>query len=123
MGIVGRYIDALSDKQRDRVIEAQGWCWQFSNLAGCHCLVGHAEAYVGHAATDSAHDEAGELLRISYDQNGWLVYDKVPELFDRFGQDRIVRLCKARAAKGNAPDERVVFLYGSTLLTTGAPKP
>ena len=53
----------------------------------------------------------GELTRTSlvprtstYSGLPWTpVYNRVPDLFDRFGKDRIVRLCKARAAKANAP--------------------
>lgn len=44
MGILGAYLDGLSDGARDRVIEAQDWCIAAVTGAGdARCLVGHAE--------------------------------------------------------------------------------
>ena len=44
MGIVGRYLDALPDRARDRLIEAQDWCVaEVLGPRGERCLVGHAE--------------------------------------------------------------------------------
>ena len=109
MGVVGNYLDALSDKQRDRVIEAKDWTWAFldSDDPSCRCLVGHAEDYAENAGTPVARDRAllpdGEwacLEKSKYGRN-LPVYNQVPLLFERFGKDRIVALCKARAAKGN----------------------
>jgi hypothetical protein len=44
MGLLGRYIDALPDDARDRLIEAQEWC--IAEVVGpgrSRCLIGHAE--------------------------------------------------------------------------------
>lgn len=44
MGIMGRYLDALPDRARDRLIEAQDWCVaEVRGRDGARCLVGHAE--------------------------------------------------------------------------------
>ena len=104
--MVGRYIDALSDEQRDRIIEARemiiGDYGDEDGDGGPGCLVGTAEG-----AEDQPVADALGYFRVEF------AFD---DLADRFGKDRIVRLCKARAAKNNAPAERTVFLYGSTLI-------
>jgi hypothetical protein len=44
MGLLGRYIDGLSDRARDRLLEAQDWCVaELVGPDGARCLVGHAE--------------------------------------------------------------------------------
>jgi hypothetical protein len=44
MGLMGRYIDALSAEARDRLIQAQDWCVAGVRMpGGARCLVGHAE--------------------------------------------------------------------------------
>lgn len=54
MGIMGRYIDQLSDAAKDRLIRAQDWCVaELVGPDGGRCLVGHAEDW--HAlAVDAA---------------------------------------------------------------------
>ena len=107
MGVVARYIDALSDEQRDRIIEAGRFCDGFGRYFDpqstdlCGCLVGVAEHEA--FATDSPLVEESEF------RNGWYPSDRFPVLCARFGKDRIVRLCKARAAKGNQPTPREVM--------------
>jgi len=44
MGMMGRYIDALPDRAKDRIIEAQDWCiCDVVNDTHARCLIGHAE--------------------------------------------------------------------------------
>ena len=112
MGLVGKYIDALRDEQRDRIIEGEdfgdGWYYVNPDNTSCRCLVGHAE--------DWSIDHWGVAVRGVWSPVSIGPCVRFPSLADRFGIDRIVRMCKARAAKGNAPAGRTVFLYGSSLL-------
>lgn len=101
MGLLGKYIDALSDEQRDRIIEAKDFTLNCHNR-GCYgCLVVTAEvenieegrryfdfpvaAMVGHR--DGTYESEVEY--------------RFPHLTTRFGKDRIVAACKSRAAKNN----------------------
>ncbi len=96
MGIVGRYIDALSDEQRDNVIEADGFGYgQMWDDEGRGCLVAVAEVVVG----------APIAMPIAqrFCNEGQLVGCTFDNLCYRFGKARIVAACKARAAIGNAP--------------------
>lgn len=44
MGMMGRYIDALPDRAKDRIIEAQEWCiCDVVSDTQARCLIGHAE--------------------------------------------------------------------------------
>lgn len=55
MGLMGRYIDALSAEARDRLIQAQDWCVATVRGAdGARCLVGHAEDWEELAVDDTA---------------------------------------------------------------------
>ena len=90
MGVCGQYIDAISDVQRDRIIEAREIIVEeYEDANGSGCLVGTAEG-----AEDQAVADALGYFRVEF------AFDR---LSHRFGKDRIVRLCKARAAKNNAP--------------------
>ena len=98
--MLGKYIDSLSDEQRDRIIEAKdfGDGWQFIDRdnPACKCLVGHAEGY--YLNEDGYQQQKDET-------DGWeTVYMLFPELMQRFGADRIIRACKLRAAKTNRCD-------------------
>ncbi len=103
MGIVGMYIDALSDEQRDRIIEAKDFYDGDEDYfdpedSVCGCLVGVAEM-VNEDGDCPIDDEI--FLRLNHRLiNPW-PSQQFPSLCDRFGKDRIVALCKARAAKGN----------------------
>ena len=114
MGQVARYIDTFNDSERDRVIEAQDWGYEWLESAGdmggnpeCKCLVGHRMDLVFN------HDSQGIVARapgIEFDLCGlngmsehYIIGMRVPRMFDRFGQDRMVALFKARAAKGHSP--------------------
>ncbi len=97
--MVGKYIDALSDEQRDRIIEAEdfftGPC--YFSVDGCGCLVGVAEMRDEMGARPIDDSIRGRLHGGITMRPSWYF----PVLCDRFGKDRIVALCKARAAKGN----------------------
>jgi hypothetical protein len=44
MGLLGRYIDGLPERARDRLVQAQDWCVaEVLGPGGARCLVGHAE--------------------------------------------------------------------------------
>ena len=121
--MLGRYLDALSDEQRDRVIKAKDFLSSdTSYVEDCvGCLVGVAEMNLDVNADRPIHFQ---MTSGDYDAPGY----RFPRLCARFGKDRIVRLCKQRAAKGNAPTvteirtevvagrQRTAFMYGSTLL-------
>ena len=100
MGLVARYIDAISDEQRDRVIEAKDISdgpFFFNDQPDgtyCGCLVGVAE--MEHARMEAPIDRGMYT-------GSWYPSDFFPRLCRRFGKARIVAACKARAAKGNAP--------------------
>lgn len=117
MGIVGRYIDMLSDNQRDRVIEAKDWTPAFvdDDDPTCRCLVGHAEDYDEkyHFPRDPMLLPDGTAARRTRNTYGNQeeVFIRVPSLFIRFGKDRIVAACKARAAEGNRAHEIRAEVY------------
>jgi len=104
---VGRYLDAGEDRHRDRVIEGRDWGLDFVEEDGCSkCLVGHAEDWRrGINKQEMYKTKALDIVGISacWEQNlyGTVVFNQFPRLCHRFGKDRIVRLCKMRAAKGN----------------------
>ena len=103
MGLVGKYLDALSDEQRDRVIEAGDFNDgnKYFDDDGCACLVGVAER--------DSFSAGGRWLRsppvdLKVGENYFgNAGDNFPSLIMRFGKARIVAACKARAARGNAP--------------------
>ena len=98
MGLCGKYLDALSDEQRDRVIEAVDIHDGLSFFShGCACLVGTTEMVDLH---DTTTDPINQLI---HEQTGRIHFPSswFPILCRRFGKARIVRLCKARAAKAN----------------------
>ena len=105
--MVGLYIDARSDEQRDRGLEGNGWTWGFTDqeYPSVRGLVGHAEDYRlrNGFSCEVATDPATSVHKDETNYAGTPIYNIVPRLFRRFGKDRIVAACKARAAKGNAP--------------------
>ena len=93
MGLEGRYIDALSDEQRDNVIVAEEFGYgQRVDAYGRGCLVEVAEQ----GASDVC-----LRFKFPYPQLG--VGAQFDALCKRFGKTRIVAACKKRAARGNAP--------------------
>lgn len=107
MGAMGRYIDALCDEQRDRLLEAppRAWCsgWLL-NDAGARCLVGHV---IGPAVfaipADNDEGERRTGLDWFYRENSPedLAEDAFDDAVDRFGRPHVVRAIKARAARRN----------------------
>ena len=142
MGLVARYIDALSDGQRDNVIEAKEFTDgnQFVDC-GIGCLVGVAEMNLDRSADRPIHMAMADIVRGRMSAPGY----NFPRLCDRFGKDRVIAACKARAARGNSiheiraeiyeeltPREVMAWregkarrlvpdggMYGSTLITSG----
>lgn len=101
MGLLGRYLDSVEDRHRDRVIVGQGWtsnCFIDENT-GNKCVVGHAEAWYRLGAANAS--AAGGILRNRRNKLGETVYVRFDALCNRFGLARMTRLCKMRAAKGN----------------------
>lgn len=102
MGKMGRWIDGLTDEQKDRIVRGQRWRDQLViDADGRKCLVGHA---AGYQVKKRANGNGTAAFRV-----GCEVYlpDTTPtgsrfdRLCGRFGLERIVRACKQRAAKGN----------------------
>lgn len=98
--MVGLYIDALSDEQRDRVIEAEDFNdhpmrGYFYDGCGCLVAVAEMEDEEDSCPINIAMERPRRWSGHSYPGNAF------PALCERFGKDRIVALCKARAARGN----------------------
>lgn len=73
MGLLGRYIDGLPARARDRLITAQDWCVAaVTGPDGARCLVGHAEDWRPLAIEDTAwrrwmDDETGAAGELGLD--------------------------------------------------------
>lgn len=92
MGKIGRYIDGLTDEQRDRIVTGQGWTSRadcFVDDTGCRCLVGHVDQWrmVGRDQMSNG--------QCTIRHNEHHLY---PRAVRRFGLARVVRACKLRAA-------------------------
>lgn len=86
MGMLGRYIDGLTEEQKDKVIQAQEWRTGSMGVAqGPRCLMGHAKGIYEDVQGDPFY---GIRLGVTFDS-----------ACRRFGQQRIVRACKLRASK------------------------
>lgn len=107
MGIIGRYLDSLTDEQRDRVIQHpdpthNGRAWHNGT---CGCLVGEAEE-----APDGFRDIIdwspaakawySRIVRIPYARAAG---HRFPRLTNRVGAPEAWRIVKARAARRNTP--------------------
>ena len=102
MGLVGRYIDSRNDEAKDRIITGQLWGVDFCDDNGHRCLCGHAEDWdENHSRTDYSARPQRHFSWRSHYQIKDDVFNVVPRLFKRFGQDRIVAMFKTRAAKDN----------------------
>lgn len=116
MGLIGKYLDALPDHARDRVIEAQDWCFGWAVMESGRCLVGHAEDWEGAEMDDDGmaqlqkwrdHETREIRQRVEARFNGvrhlrhYAHYQHVAQRFDkmaaRLGVEEAVRLVKARA--------------------------
>ena len=98
--MVGLYLDALSDEQRDRVIEAEQFGnGMFFNRAGVGCLVGVAEREY---FENNKFSNAAFCPPVAFAMSNLRgVGESFDRLCKRFGKARIVAACKARAARGN----------------------
>ena len=103
--MIGKWIDGLSDEQRDRIVSATEWGFSrvpmghpdsFDSATGKWCLMAHAEGR----------------------SNGWMRDEKTgmadpahrfDELCERFGLARIVRAIKARAAATTTAEVAAAF--------------
>lgn len=107
--MLGKWIDSLTDAERDRIIEhpdptfnGSQWWNDWTEGRDCGCLVGCvvgkeiASRWVGIVREHSLPPrEIGAL--------GFYTGLRFPDLTHRFGAPRMWRLVKARAARGNAP--------------------
>lgn len=86
--MIGRYIDGLTDEERDRIIKAQDWTYRQWDDGDKKCLVGQVidHRVVGHALVSD--------LELS-------VARRFDKLVRDWGMTATVRLCKMRAAKSN----------------------
>lgn len=110
MGMIAKYVDALPDEARDRVLTAQGWRFgSYVDEAGDRCLVGHAADFqLRHCGVQFTRCPVPETLwswDLLQDHRGGDYLPPVWEYFDRLckrvGLDRAVQLVKARAARPN----------------------
>lgn len=106
--MIGRYIDQLTDEERDRIITAQDWVpnmLAFADGDGNRCLCGHVERWSRFDATDHAAVRRRARFENRYrrGRRNALYTDVAVRAIDvclRMGQDRFVRAVKMRAAKG-----------------------
>lgn len=111
MGLIGRYLDALPDTARDRIIVAQGWgAGSLVDPEGNRCLLGHAEdwLYRGSLFRNRAGDEELQRWRVRiFGANSHLeIGRRFDVLCHRLGVQRAVRLIKWRAARAAASPTR-----------------
>lgn len=90
--MLGKWIGSLSDEQRDRIIEGQGWCARTLERDGDRCLGGHAFDYVRRLGFRDRKYDPSPAVKAAF---------RFDALCRRFDMDRIVRACKARAARSN----------------------
>jgi hypothetical protein len=109
MGLLGRYIDALPDLARDRIIEAQLWgMGALVDAEGNRCLLGHAEdwLYQGSLFRNRAGDPTLQRWRVQV--FGTSSHLDIGRRFDilchRWGLAAAVRLIKIRAARSSSVD-------------------
>ena len=92
---MGRFIDGLTDEQRDRIVEAKdftdGWDWWDGE---CGCLVGTIEEGAGAIAIKMI----AASMQVRYKRWRHLFpHHRFPMAVARFGKARIVHAIKARA--------------------------
>jgi hypothetical protein len=136
MGLMGRYIDTLPSRAKDRMIRAQNWCIaDVVDPRRARCLVGHAEDWEsfetpsgwwhrslqqpGQAGADFVFSPEFFAFRRARPADPWVYRERIErwglasesrigERFDKLcarrGLNEAVRLVKARAARGFAPE-------------------
>jgi hypothetical protein len=94
--MIGKWIDGLTDEQRDRIIEGHEWtAGSMSGYGASRCLVGHAFDYRRNGGFQDV------VAAQASGQHGIGVAFRFDALVARFGLNRIVRACKMRAARRN----------------------
>ena len=109
--MIGKWIDALTDEQRDNIVTAQGWRYGgYLYEDGTRCLVGNALDLRGRGVMAESHTWPGmRCVRVDYSAFEISIERCFDHLCKRFGTDRIVRMCKVRAgAKVSAREEVAV---------------
>jgi hypothetical protein len=108
MGLIGRYLDSLPDRARDRVIEGQEWgMGTLVDAEGKRCLLGHAEdwTYAGSLFRNFSADP--EMQRWRVGRFGPSAHLEIGRRFDtlahRHGLAYVVRMLKLRAGRQNVP--------------------
>jgi hypothetical protein len=102
--VIGKWIDSLTDEQRDRIIEHPdptylgGAWWSFEH--DCGCLVGCVVGQAGDWRVDEYMDWLIPELAIG-DMRARHVGSTFPRFTRRFGAERMWRVVKARAAARN----------------------
>ena len=98
---MGRFIDELTDEQRDKLITAT----DFTNAAwwdtGCGCLCGTALGFESQLEGENWIAAERRRLERGYMISDWSVKHpayRYPYAVHRFGKERIVRAIKARAS-------------------------
>lgn len=128
MGMIGRYIAALTPDGRDRLIRAQSWVsHRLRDGCGGGCLRGHGENVArwsyeekpnGTVRADATEKAAWDFCRAL----GWGRLEHPASAFnlafDRWG-DRVVRAIKLRAARLNASDPATVSAMTAAMETAG----
>lgn len=107
MGLLGRYVDSLTEEAKDRVIRAQDWDVEQIG-GGCRwTLLDHAEGcgWKGRWAEAPAQRLHLRFLRILRfgPRSRWRIQRRAVWLARRCGSARAVRLLKTRAAKQALP--------------------
>ncbi|MEM7416816.1 MAG: hypothetical protein AAF389_15020 [Gemmatimonadota bacterium] len=100
--MIGLWIDGLTPEQRDRIIEGQGWTTSESHYVdpdGCRCLVGHVDGWQNDDEVPDVDSDEDAIWGLDGRPN--FIACRYPDLVKRFGVDRVVRVIKQRAAKGN----------------------
>ncbi|HEV2734878.1 MAG TPA: hypothetical protein VGV85_08555 [Longimicrobiaceae bacterium] len=101
--MLGKYIDGLPDRAKDRIIMGERWVTGMGRgWRGGRCLIGHAEDW-----NENGMQDAEVYFVRRHKENpcdlGTCIGWRFDRLVQRFGKDRVVRACKLRAARGNAP--------------------
>lgn len=112
MGLLGRYVDSLPDPARDRIIRSQEWRAVPGSPASCP-PVDLAEGRTGQARHRPRPFARSwrRLARLA--RFGPRSYGRIRERFDRacrrFGEERVVRALKLRAAREFTPRDHGVL--------------
>jgi len=109
--MIGRYLDALPQTARARLIQARRWSvGGYVDGKGARSLLGHAEDWWWDVSANTTHCRAPELLRLREAAGDtWLNWPplidlRYDHLVDRVGLDGAAELVRRRAAHGRGAD-------------------